>query len=225
MKSIANTVKNKVIPQSFWFRLELRCRKLQTLGLGPDRGLDLDDRFDLPATAPLDGIKPWAKIRSAWNDHGLGFSIEVESDSLDRKLSDQLNVRSLAFWINTRDSRDVHRATRYCHLFSIDVKPKGEKSLDVKCVRKTMNVPVNSPPPPPSEPIDTVAFRYAEGYRVDVFLHADMIPGFDPETNRRLGFCYSAHDPTLPFQVLGVTSEFPFHQDPSLWSVLELVDD
>ncbi len=222
---MAKNAKKEVIPQTFWFRFELRCRKLETLGLKPVRGLDLDDRFDLLATAPLDGLAPWAKIRSAWSEQGLGFSIEAESDSLNNKLLDPSHYRGLDLWIDTRDARDVHRATRYCHRFQITVKPKGEKSLAVLCVRKSMNIAINQPPPPPSAPIETIAFRYAEGYRVDVLLDSDMLTGFDPETNRRLGFCYSACDPTLPVQLLGVAGEFPYHQDPSLWSILELVDD
>ncbi len=50
-----------------------------------------------------------------------------------------------------------------------------------------------------------------------------VLNGFDPEQNPRLGFYYAVRDAELGEQVLSVGSEFPYWEDPSLWSVLELV--
>lgn len=222
---MAKNAQKEVIPQTFWFRFELRCRKLETLGLKPVRGLDLDDRFDLLATDPLDGLAPWAKIRSAWSEQGLGLSFEVESDSLTRNLNNPSFFRGVHVWIDTRDARDVHRATRYCHRFSVEVKPKGAKSIDVFCTQRPINRALAEASVAPSDRIEAIGVRSPKGYRADLFFHADALNGFDPETNRRLGFCYMAQDPTRPAQYLGVSNEFPIAEDPSLWSILELVDD
>jgi hypothetical protein len=51
-----------------------------------------------------------------------------------------------------------------------------------------------------------------------------VLAGFDPDQNRRLGFCYAVHDAELGDQTLSVGADFPYWEDPSLWSVLELVD-
>lgn len=225
MKSMAKIAKKEVIPQPFWFRLELRCRKLESLGLKRDRGLDLTERFDLPSTGPLEGLDPWAKVRAAWSSSGLGLSFVVESDSPTRNLNNPSFFRGVHIWIDTRDARDVHRATRYCHRFTVEVKPRGEKSIDVLCTQRPINRALAESSIAPSDRIEAIGFRLPKGYRVDLFFHADALNGFDPETNRRLGFCYMAQDPTRPAQYLGVSNEFPIAEDPSLWSILELVDD
>ena len=62
------------------------------------------------------------------------------------------------------------------------------------------------------------------GYRLELFFPAEVLHGFDPETNRRLGFAYAVNDPDRGEQFLGVGREFPVGEDPSLWSVLELRD-
>ena len=48
--------------------------------------------------------------------------------------------------------------------------------------------------------------------------------GFDPDTNRRLGFAYQIADHVHDDQFLGVGREFPLGENPSLWSTLELRD-
>ena len=55
-------------------------------------------------------------------------------------------------------------------------------------------------------------------------LPAEALNGFDPDTNRRLGFAYQVTDPDRGDQFLGVGREFPVAEDPSLWATLELRD-
>jgi hypothetical protein len=62
------------------------------------------------------------------------------------------------------------------------------------------------------------------GWRMEVFLTAEALHGFDPETNRRLGFAYQVTDPVRGDQFLSVGREFPVGEDPSLWATLELVE-
>jgi hypothetical protein len=61
------------------------------------------------------------------------------------------------------------------------------------------------------------------GYEVEAFLSAGVLNGFDPDQNRRLGIFYAIRDAERGEQTLSVDAEFPFAEDPSLWSVLELV--
>ena len=42
------------------------------------------------------------------------------------------------------------------------------------------------------------------GWRIELFLPAEALHGFDPETNRRLGFAYQVTDPDRDDQFLGV---------------------
>ncbi len=58
---------------------------------------------------------------------------------------------------------------------------------------------------------------------MEAFLPAAVLNGFDAEQNPRLGFYYVVKDTELGEQVLNVGADFPYWEDPSLWSVLELV--
>ena len=61
------------------------------------------------------------------------------------------------------------------------------------------------------------------GYRIDVWIPAECIAGFDPVTHPRIGFHYAIFDSELGVQTLAVGREFPFESDPSLWQTVELV--
>ena len=73
--------------------------------------------------------------------------------------------------------------------------------------------------------IRSFAERTRTGYRLELFLPASALLGFDPETNRRLGFAYRVTDPDRGDQFLTVGREFPIGEDPSLWATLELIDE
>ena len=129
----------------------------------------------------------------------------------------------VTLWIDTRDARSSHRATRYCHQFHLlptGGGPEHDDSvlLQTKIHRASQDAPNNLDSGVPFH-----AVRRATGYRVEAFLTAAMLCGFDPEQNPRLGIYYAVHDAELGDQVLSVGSDFPYWEDPSLWSVLELV--
>ena len=67
------------------------------------------------------------------------------------------------------------------------------------------------------------AHRMKGGYRLEAFLPAAALNGFDPQEHPRLGVYYSVRDQELGDQFLSVGWDFPFSDDPSLWAVLELV--
>ena len=60
------------------------------------------------------------------------------------------------------------------------------------------------------------------GWLLELFLPARALHGFDPETNRRLGFAYQVSDHEREDQFLGVGRDFPLGENPSLWATLEL---
>jgi hypothetical protein len=77
-----------------------------------------------------------------------------------------------------------------------------------------------------SELLQARAERLRGGWRIELFLPASALHGFDPDVNRRIGFAYqvSDSDPERQDQFLGVGREFPVGENPSLWSTLELRD-
>ena len=67
----------------------------------------------------LEGQKSMADVRAAWSEAGLAFSVRVEGKRhpnwcREGELEDS---DALQVWIDTRDTHNIHRASRFCHRF------------------------------------------------------------------------------------------------------------
>ena len=216
-----------LLPQAFWFRMALPCRRIAV----PTKGgvLELPESCALPDFGELEGRPSWVSVRAGWNPSGLGLSFEVTGkvgkithDPTGLQPSDGVRV-----WLDTRDTRDVHRATRFCRRIDAAIvpPPRGTKG-DLETVITSPKIARAVADPPMCDPssIASRASTIRKGWRLELFIPAAVMPGFDAETNRRLGFAYQAIDPDRGDTFLGVGREFPLGEDPSLWSTLELVD-
>jgi hypothetical protein len=216
-----------LLPQAFWFRLAVPCRRIDGLPRAGGKGrlLDLPEACALPDMAALEGKASWAALRVAWNPQGLAVAVEVSGKAgpIVHEPERPFGSDAVHLWIDTRDTRNVHRATRFCHWFTASLTPGGAAGgLGVDVVqrpihRATADAPISRP-----ESVAARAERIRKGWRLELFLTAEALNGFDPETNRRLGFAYQVTDPERADQFLGVGREFPIGEDPSLWSTLEL---
>jgi hypothetical protein len=215
-----------LVPPHFLFRLTYACSYRRSMpDEGGDRLLDLPATCQINNLADLENRKNFADVRLAWNESGLGFQVEVrgkerlaEGDANRPRSSD-----GAVLWLDTRDTRTIHRASRYCHQFYF-LPTGGGPDRDepaagqLKINRAQQDAPLCRP-----EEIIFQAQRTPGGYRLEAFLPAAILNGFDPETNPRLGFYYWVRDAEVGEQGLGVGPEFPFWEDPSLWSTLELL--
>jgi hypothetical protein len=94
------------------------------------RLLDLPSECILPAPVQLEGRAPWAEIRTAWNPRGLAVAVAVSGRSA-RRIGDGELPESVQLWIDTRDTRDIHRASRFCHRFTATLAPGRNGATDV----------------------------------------------------------------------------------------------
>jgi hypothetical protein len=129
----------------------------------------------------------------------------------------------VTLWIDTRDARTSHRASRYCHQFHFLPAGSGPERDEPAVVQAKIHRALQDAPLSPASALPFRCERRRDGYRLEAFLPAAALHGYDPEQNPRLGFFYAIHDLELGDQVLSVNSDFPYQEDPSLWSVLELV--
>ena len=81
---------------------------------------------------------------------------------------------------------------------------------------------VSSPRPWSRDSLLVSADVAKDGYRLEAWLPADVLHGFDPDAQPRLGFHYVVRDFELGIHGLSVGGDFPYESDPSLWSVLKL---
>ena len=60
-----------------------------------------------------------------------------------------------------------------------------------------------------------------DGYSLELALPRQVLNGFDPEENSRLGFAYLVTDQHGE-QTWSVPGRFPFQMDPSAWAAVQL---
>jgi hypothetical protein len=221
-------VTKALLPQAFWFRIATPCPRVDDMPLGDKRKqlLDLPVSCNLPQGARLDGRTPWAEVRVGWNSGGLGIVVLAEGVSDPQLAGDRPEgFADVQLWVDTRDTRDVSRATRFCHRFAaaIRLRDPGRK-LVVDVAQKSIARAIADPPMARSGQVESRAELSRTGWTLEVFLPASVLNGFDPETNRRLGFAYQVSDHVREDQFLGVGRDFPIGENPSLWSTIELMD-
>jgi hypothetical protein len=215
-----------LVPHRFLVRITYPCRYIENMPREDD-----DCLLDLPAEcridnfAAMDGEKNFAEVSLAWNELGLGLQVEVKGkDQLPK--GDVARAKSsdgVTLWVDTRDARAGHRASRTCHQFHFLPTGGGPDHDEPAFVQTKINRALNDAPlvSPSSVPFQFHSSK--SGYRLEAFLPAAALHGYDPEQHPRLGFYYAIRDGELGEQFLSVGADFPYWEDPSLWSVLELV--
>jgi hypothetical protein len=218
-----------LLPQSFWFRIAATCPRIDEIPRNDDpvRLLDLPAPSAIPAFSQLDGRTSWAEVRVGWNPRGLGIAILADEYS-DAQLAAGRpeGFADVHLWVDTRDSRNVSRATRFCHRFTARLTPLrgGRKQLGVEIAQRPIaRASAESPICSPDLILSKSELSRA-GWMLEIFLPSQALHGFDPETNRRLGFAYQVSDHVRDDQFLGVGRDFPLGENPSLWATLELRD-
>jgi len=216
-----------VVPNRFLVRVAHPCPHVTDAPAGDDadRLVDLPEAARLHTFAALDGLADAADVRLAWNEFGLAVQAEVKGkeqppsgDAARPWASDGLTL-----WLDTRDARTGHRATRYCHQFHFLPAGGGADKEEPAVVQTKINRALQDAPLCAPGDVPFRVARVAGGYRVEAFLPAAVLTGFDPEQHPRLGVYYAVRDGELGDQFLAVNADFPVADDPSLWAVLDLV--
>jgi Carbohydrate family 9 binding domain-like len=214
-----------LVPHRFLFRVTYPCRYIASIPAEKDdRLLDLPETCRIDNYAAMDEARNFADVRLAWNEFGLAAQIEVKGkDQIPQGNANRPRASDgVSLWIDTRDARASHRASRYCHQFHFLPTGGGPDTDEPAFSQTKINRALQDAPLCSASDVQFQSQRTKHGYIIEAFLPAAVLSGFDPEQNPRLGFYYAVRDSELGEQVLSVGSEFPYTEDPSLWSVLEL---
>jgi hypothetical protein len=216
-----------LIPNRFLVRVCHPCPYIKDVPAADDadRLVELPPAARLATFAALDGQTDFADVRLGWNEFGLAVTCTVAGkdqppagDGDRPRAADGLHL-----WLDTRDARAAHRASRFCHQFHL-LPAGGGPDRDepvfaqTKVNRALQDAPLCNPADVPFR-----CTRVKGGYRLEAFLTAAVLNGFDPEQHPRLGVYYAVQDQELGGQFLSVNGDFPYVDDPSLWAVLELM--
>lgn len=215
-----------LVPHRFLFRVAYPCPYVKKMPLtDDDRLLELPVECRIDNFAAMDDKRNFANVHLAWNELGLGVQVEVRGKE-NPAVGDVARPRSsdgITLWLDTRDARTSHRATRYCHQFHFLAAGGGSEHDEPAFVQTKINRALEDAAFAPTGSVPVRVASRKNGYLLEAFVPALAIHGYDPEQHPRLGFFYSVRDDELGDQVLSVGPEFPFWEDPTLWSVLELV--
>lgn len=224
----------QLIPNQFLFRFTFPCRYSRRL---PGKGshiVSLGTDYRLPFLGGMDGQAGFADVRIGWNENGIGICYEIahKDEPIYGEADRPKACDGLSLWLDTRDTRSIHRASRYCQRFIVAAHD-GSSSGAPGVYRRTIHRSLEDPPNVDLNLVQVARFALGDvdenapaekirAYRLEVFFPAAVLYGFDPEINSRLGLFYRIRDKELGDQLIAAGPELPYWEDPSLWPVLEL---
>ncbi|MBI1310312.1 hypothetical protein GC176_03315 [bacterium] len=216
---------NQIIPPSFAFRFAFPVPRADGIPRRGKRLLDLGEehRIFRPG-ADFTAAQAQVDVRCGWNEAGLGFAVEVHGKQHPPVSNPDRPDETDGFqlWIHTRSARTIHRANRLCHFFC--VLPNGGGDDGLQPFVRQLPVPRASEDAAlfPHETFQAATETLDDGYRLEFWLPAETLNGFDPDDSPQLGFYWMLRDSELGDVCLSVDAAFPFASDPSLWETLEL---
>jgi hypothetical protein len=212
-----------ILAPTFLFRFAAPCLQLEQLW--SEQEIELPETYRMPSFGQLENRPMFADVRLGWSHEGLGVSVRVQGKKQAPwcRESRADDSDGLSLWIDSRDTHNIHRASRFCHWFVLLPQGRGPRSdQPAGCL---LPIPRSRQGPKPVDP-ETIKIRSekrVDGYLLRAHIPARAITGFDPSEQPRLGFTYAVTDRELGWQTFTVGSEFPFPSDPTLWGTLELL--
>jgi hypothetical protein len=215
-----------LLPPSFLLRISYPCRYVKGIPHEvKDELLDLPEGCRLQDFAGMDGRPAFADVRMAWNESGLALQVQVRGkDGLPQGDINRARASDgVTLWLDTRDARSGHRASRFCHQFHFLPAGGGPEHDEPAFAQTAIHRALQDASLCSPSDVPLRCRSKKTGYRVEAFLPAAVLNGFDPEQNPRMGFFIAVRDAELGDHLLSGGPEFPYWEDPSLWSTLELV--
>ncbi len=212
-----------LLPTRFLFRFAAPCVHQEVTW--KVRGLELPEECRLPTFGELEGQAAFADVRAAWSDEGLVFTVSVEGKKQalwcrENRVEDS---DGLQLWIDTRDTHNIHRASRFCHRFVFLPAGGGRSSDEPVADQLLVDRARENPNPVRPGQLKVAVQKPAGGYRLSAWIPAEALTGFHPADHPKVGFTYYLFDREFGEQSFSIGSQFPFAADPSLWGTMELV--
>ena len=215
-------IPKRLLDSTFLFHFSVPC--LYTSQTWSAQGIQLPEACRLPCFGELEGSPLFADLRAAWNEEGIYLTVRVDGKRQtpwcrDTRLdeSDGLHV-----WIDTRNTHNVHRASRFCHRFAF-LPAGGGRLLDLPAADQMLiNRARENAKPIRLGTLGVRSEKRVDGYVLECCVPSTAMTGYEPGDHPKLGFTYVVMDRELGWQTFSVGSEFRFQEDPSLWGTLEL---
>lgn len=214
-----------LLPSAFLFRYSIPVSKIDRLPKAKAPLLKLPKSAEVAFPSAMDGIPQFASLRLAWNKNGLAISVSVQgkSDWANCSIDSPLSSDGVQIWLDTRNTQNIHRASRYCHQFCLLPLGEGDDGMQPFIKQYPVARASEDAPEVGEENVLLESEADESGYTVSAWFPTNILNGFDPEAYSQLGFYIAIHDSEFGKQTFTVGDDFPYQSDPSLWSTLELV--
>jgi len=209
-----------MLSKSFLYRFRFPCK------YAPTGTTDLDETYQLPNVHQLDDSDSSSQLsfdfRIGWNETGLLFSLTVseKKQSIWCRTSQPDESDGIQICVDTRDIKDIHRASRFCHRLLF--MPVGKEQPQPIVVWLPIHRAKEHPNPIDLAQIKMQSHVSATGYGLHVFLPGKVLTGFEPTEYPNLGFHFVVMDREYGNSYFLVAPPLPHDQDPSLWGTLTL---
>lgn len=212
----------QLLTPSFLFRFAVPCRRAEKLWT--PRGVVLGEEYCLPCFSELDDAPRRTEVRCGWNEQGLALSVVVSAKTQAPWCRENRIEDSDGFfvWIDTRDTHNIHRASRFCHQFVFLPAGTGHRQEEPVAEILPINRARENPKPPPRGALQAITHKQRDGYRLDCLIPAAALTGFEPAEHPRLGFHWAIIDREIGVHTFCCPPELPYREDPSVWGTLEL---
>ena len=217
---------NQVVPPSLLFQFQPTIPRLDEMPRKKGGLLQLPDSAEIFVPNSLNRPNAGFLLRAAWNKAGLGIGITVSGKKMPvaGRREGLEHSDAVQLMIDTRHTASVHRATAYCT--SLTVLPVDEQNgrkptLIVRDIAQQREQRSSGK----TEAAGLQCELIEGGYRLEIWLPAEMLYGFDesPEIGR-IGFYCVVRDSELGELPLNVGGDFPIAFDPSTWMPLEFAN-
>ena len=191
-----------------------------------DRPEALPNEAILPSlTSELSGTEKFAQVRFAVGPNALYFQADVQGKRQlpwcrESRLEDS---DGLHVWIDTRNSLESQRATKFCHRYGFLPLGRGPKAYLPFVAWATINRARDNPPPPPNDQF-SIRARLSEGrYRLVAAIHFSALYGLDINDFPTIGLYFAVVDRELGWQAIALQPDLPVMVNPSLWPRVNLL--
>lgn len=210
------------IPKNMLFRYRIDCRHSDEKW---SKMLELPKTNAIPNFWAMGRGEPYADVRMAWNAEGVFVWVRVKGkrQTVWSRATQILDSDGIQLWIDTRDTHNVHRATKFCHWIFLSPAGDGAKKDQPIATMLKINRAKEDSPSINRVPIKISSEHRKSGYTLSAFIPAACLSGWNPDEHPQLGFNYSVVDRELGYQPLAIGPELPVAEDPSLWSSLRLL--
>lgn len=203
--------------------MRFSCPRRETLW--PSSQSQLDERCRLPNMAGISGVPDIMELFVAWNPNGLAIRASLPVLDLHGG-APQHGLKTATASIFGSPLVLLDRA------IGPGVIVAGSHSFQREVAHGHTAVAAAAVIPRTSEPAsllenDSVMIDSAEspnGWRIDAWMTAEALFGWDPTENPRIGFFAAVVDRQLGHIPYAGAPDLPWESDPSLWCELDLKD-